>query len=80
MRLENPYQDLAAVGIALQDNDAFIAELGAAARAGAYNASKSADPTQVELHELADAEMRSVSRTIEFLVNKYKQEQESNDG
>ena len=32
------------------------------------------------LHELADAEMRSVSRTIEFLVNKYKQEQESNDG
>jgi len=29
---------------------------------------------------LADAEMRSVSRTIEFLVNKYKQEQESNDG
>lgn len=55
VRLQNPYQDLAAVGIALQDNDAFIAELGAAARAGAYNASKSADPTQVELHELADA-------------------------
>jgi hypothetical protein len=32
------------------------------------------------LHELADAEMRSVSRTIEFLVNKYKQEQEKDDG
>ena len=32
------------------------------------------------LHELAKAEMRSVSRTIEYLVNKYKQEQEKDHG
>lgn len=32
------------------------------------------------LHELADAEMRSVSRTIEYLVNKYKEEQEKDHG
>jgi len=32
------------------------------------------------LHELAEAEMRSVSRTIEYLVNRYKNEQEKNDG
>jgi len=32
------------------------------------------------LHELAEAEMRSVSRTIEYLVNKYKEEQEKDHG
>jgi macrodomain Ter protein organizer (MatP/YcbG family) len=32
------------------------------------------------LHELAETDMRSVSRTIEFLVNKYKQEQEKDNG
>lgn len=36
--------------------------------------------TWKKLHEIAEKDMRSVSRTIEYLVNKYKEEQEKDDG